>query len=325
MRKQILLTVLALLGCCTAVRADVQINEANFPDENFRKWVLSQDYGQDGVLTDAEIAGVTEINVNKKKIQSLKGIEYFTALTTLDCGFNQLTALNLSKNTALKELDCGENRLTALDVSKNTALTTLSCGGNQLTKLDLSQNTKLTELGCDWNRLTALNLSKNTALTELECGGNQLTVLDMSQNTALTTLHCFINQLTKLDVTKNTALTTLNCNSNRLRELDVSQNTALTSLYCDENQLTKLDLTKNTKLTWLDCCLNQIKGAAMDALVESLPKVRKVRYSGEMCVIYFKNEGNEMTTTQVAAAKAKGWTPYARANYKMKKYKGSSQ
>ena len=34
----------------------------------------------DVVLTDTEIAGVTSIKVNEKNIQSLKGIEYFTAL-----------------------------------------------------------------------------------------------------------------------------------------------------------------------------------------------------------------------------------------------------
>ena len=34
----------------------------------------------DVVLLDTEIAGVTSIKVNEKNIQSLKGIEYFTAL-----------------------------------------------------------------------------------------------------------------------------------------------------------------------------------------------------------------------------------------------------
>ena len=44
----------------------------------------------------------------------------------------------------------------------------------------------------------------------------------------------------------------------------------------------------------------------MDALVESLPNVSE----SSMYVIYNENEGNVMTTVQVAAAKAKGWTPY---------------
>ena len=264
MRKQILLTVLALLGCCTAAWADVEINEANFPDENFRKWVLRQDYGQDGVLTDAEIAKVICINVPFENIRSLKGIEYFTALTTL---------------------------------------------------------------GCSWSQLTELDVSKNTALTELRCGCNQLTALDVSKNIALTELDCGVNKLTKLDVSQNTALTTLDCSFNQLMELDVSKNTALEKLYCYYNQLTALDVSKNIALTELWCYRNQIMGAAMDALVESLPTVE----NGKMNVISNEDEGYVMTTAQAAAAKAKGWIPqytdgsYDELNIIWKEYKGSKR
>jgi hypothetical protein len=44
----------------------------------------------------------------------------------------------------------------------------------------------------------------------------------------------------------------------------------------------------------------------MDALVESLPTVTW----GTMSVVFNENEQNVMTTTQVAAARAKGWRPY---------------
>ena len=70
-------------------------------------------------------------------------IGLFTNLTYLYCGINQLTSLDVSKNTALTSLDCHNNQLSSLDVSKNTALTDLSCGNNQLTSLDISQNIQL--------------------------------------------------------------------------------------------------------------------------------------------------------------------------------------
>ena len=85
------------------------INETNFPDEKFRNWVLAQSYGKDGYLTDDEIASVKEIDVNNKNIVSLKGIEFFTALINLNCYNNQLTTLDVSKNTALRRLDCYNN------------------------------------------------------------------------------------------------------------------------------------------------------------------------------------------------------------------------
>ena len=173
----------------------VLINSKNFPDSKFQAWLKTKTYGQDGVLTDAEIAGVTSIDVRDEAISDLTGINYFTALTELDCSFNKLTTLDVSKNTALTELVCSYNQLTDLDVSKNTKLTELYCSGNQLTDLDVSKNTALTELNCSSNQLTDLDVSDCTALTELYCGGNQLSDLDVSKNTALTELGCNNNQL----------------------------------------------------------------------------------------------------------------------------------
>ena len=222
--KKKLFSVFTLLLTATAAWADVTINETTFPDENFRNWVLSQEYGADGVLTDDEIANVTSMFFVGKNIQNLQGIEYFTALTNLSCGSNQLTSLDVSRNTALTYLGCNNNQLTSLDVSKNTALTSLNCGSNQLTSLDVS---------------------KNTALEQLQCYENQLTTLNLSNNTALTRIYCY---------------------------------------------------------------QNQIRGTAMDALLQSLPTVTN-QWGGELNVVYYRDEGNGMTTTQVEAAKVKNWKP----------------
>ena len=110
----------------------VGIDKTNFPDDNFWNYLLEQDYGKDGVLTDEEIRNITVMDVSEKDIKSLKGIEYFTALDSLDCSVNELITLDVSKNTALKKLNCGFNELTTLDVSKNTALNVLTCCGNQI-------------------------------------------------------------------------------------------------------------------------------------------------------------------------------------------------
>ena len=152
----------------------IAINKKNFPDDNFRNWVLEQDYGQDCILTDEEIANVTEIDVSYQGITDLTGIEHFTALTELYCFNNQLTSLDVSKNTALTYLNCNSNQLTSLDVSQNTALTELSCSINQLTSLDVSGCTALMTLSCVFNQLTSLDVSKNTALTRINCYNNKI-------------------------------------------------------------------------------------------------------------------------------------------------------
>ena len=263
-----LVLALTLLPSMALAAEDVAINAANFPDKNFRTYISKvYDENNNDILDANEIAAVTELtfvdpdnsSVRMANIASLKGIEYFTALTTLDCSEQKLTTLDVRANTNLTTLNCSENRLTSLDLSKNTALTTLNCSYNKLAALDVSKNTNLKDLICSENKLGRLNVSANTALTRLTCNDNQLIALLLGQNTALTTLACDSNRLTSLDVRGNTNLTKLYCGSNQLRTLDLSKNTQLTSLLCAKNQLTSLDLsaTKVTKYESFDTNNNQ--------------------------------------------------------------------
>jgi len=137
-----------------AIEYQLAIDEKNFPDAAFRKFVQENfDNNNDQKLNDAEIAAVDHIEAMNLGIADLTGIEHFTALTSLTIHYNKLTKLDVSKNTALTSLACGENLLTELDVSKNTALKLLACPANQLTKLDLSNNKALTSLSCHSNKI----------------------------------------------------------------------------------------------------------------------------------------------------------------------------
>lgn len=217
------------LSLCTPVLAEgtaalpaaetgsIPINSTHFPDDHFIAYVeLRCDKDGDGTLSQAELDGVTELYVAYANIKDLTGIELFPYLEKLDCKNNNLTRLDVSKNTKLTKLYCEFNQLTSLDLSKNTALTELNCQVNQLTSLDLSKNTALTKLDCALNPLTSLDVSNNTALTYLDCNYNQLTSLD------LTKLGCHDNQLTSLDLSKNTALDTLDCSGNK-RQITVGE------------------------------------------------------------------------------------------------------
>ena len=130
----------------------LDINATNFPDAFFRSVVSGKeiDLNQDGYLSDAELA-ITSLDVTGKNIKDLKGIEFFTALTQLYCSANELTSLDVSKNTALTLLYCNVNNLTSLDVSNNMSLITLNCADNYLVSLDVSKNLALTELYCQGN------------------------------------------------------------------------------------------------------------------------------------------------------------------------------
>ena len=221
--------VLTLLPTAAFAAGGVEIDETNFPDEKFREYVKTKfDEDNDDILSADEIAEAKEISVEGNPITSFKGIEYFTALTSLECSRTKLTSLdtshnkklgylrcnyipdlttlNVSQNTELKVLYCNDNALADLNLTNNSALETLECGDNELTTLDLSKNTELKYFGCFNSKLSSLDLTNNTNLEELYFCGNNFSTIDVSQNTKLKYLHLFGNQLITLDTSKNSNL-----------------------------------------------------------------------------------------------------------------------
>ena len=220
-------------------------------------------------LTEANkqaIEAVKSLNIEDKNLTDISGIEYFTQLTELNCGKNQLTALPVEKLTKLTELYCSHNQLTALPVENLTQLTDLRCNNNQLTAMLVEKLTKLTNLYCSDNQLTALPVEKLTKLTELSCSYNQLTSLPVESLTNLTSLYCDNNQLKELPVESLTNLTSLYCDNNQLTALLVGNLTNLTSLRCNNNQLKELPVENLTKLTSLSCSNNQLTALSVGSL-----------------------------------------------------------
>ena len=248
------------------------INEKNFPDANFRKYIKGNIAGGRDVLTVEERSKVGIININKKDISDLKGIEAFPNLTELDCGNNSIQKLDLRQNPMLKTLKCNKNQLTQLDLSKNPDIDYLNCSENQLKQLDVShlelgyldcsnndleqldvKNSKwLRELNCSKNELTALDVdvTHKPNLVRVECQNNKLTSLILGENQMLEKLNCANNQLTQLNLNNMSALKELNCANNQLTVLDVSSSPNLTKLWLKNNQLTSLNLDNNPNLNF---------------------------------------------------------------------------
>ena len=170
----------------------------------------------DGAYNWDENGRLTGLRIAKCKLQGELSCEELSALMYLDCRYNQLSSLDVSKNTKLMELYCNDNKISSLDISKNTELTDLGCGDNEIGSLDVSKNTALSYLLCDHNQLSSLDVSKNTALEYLYCDYNQLSGLDVSKNTILLYLYCSHNKLSSLDISKNTELMNLDCEDNEI-------------------------------------------------------------------------------------------------------------
>lgn len=255
MKKFILLTILGIAGF-------VKSQNVNIPDANFKAYLLGNpqiNTNNDSQIQVSEAVAFTgTIACNAMNISNLTGIESFVNITSLSFAQNQVTNLDISKNTSLTYLDCSVNQLTSLDVSKNLALKNLICFNNQLTNLDITKNINLTQLTTYKNPLTTLNVTKNYALQTLICYENQLTTLDVSKNLALKELYCYRNQIISLELNNNLQLTKLSCDENKLEFLDLSKNTALTDVWCDQNLIRILNLKngQNPKIINLDATNN---------------------------------------------------------------------
>lgn len=125
---------------------NVFVNPTNFPDDEFRRCLLSK-----GIISEEDVKKQRILDVPNENVGSLKGIEYFKALEYLTCSGNHIVSLDVSKNTYLKELICSYNQLTSINVSNN--LTYLYCSGNQLTSLDLSGNSYLKTIYAEHNQI----------------------------------------------------------------------------------------------------------------------------------------------------------------------------
>lgn len=238
-----------------AADGDVAIDEANFPDDVFRKYVSENidgntDTDKDGVLSEEEIAAVTEIDVyangSDVKVSSLEGIEYFDKLEMLNCCFNNLSELDVTDNVMLTRLYCSDNYLINIDLSYNTKLSELNCDSNPLEKLDLTYNKQLESLSCTYTTLTELNLSNNPSLTYVECDNSDLKTLKLNGASALIALYCGFNELEELDISQNENLTFLSCNKNNLKNLYLNEK--IGSLECSGNEIESLNLEKCLEL-----------------------------------------------------------------------------
>ena len=242
------------------------INEKNFPDANFRKYIKGNIAGGRDVLTVEERSKVKIININKKDISDLKGIEAFPNLTELDCGNNSIQKLDLRQNPMLITLKCNKNQLTQLDLSKNPDIDYLNCSENQLEQLDVS-HLKLEYLYCSHNDLEQLDVKNSKWLRELDCSKNELTKLDVdvTHKPNLVRVECQNNQLTSLILGENKMLRKLNCANNQLTQLNLNNMISLTELNCANNQLTVLDVSSSPNLTTLVLKNNHLTSLNLDS------------------------------------------------------------
>ena len=158
------------------------------PDTNFQTYLtgIGKTFVGDYVLTSTIIT-VTALNLNNLGVTDFTGIQDFTALTTLHCGYNTgATSIDISNLVLLTIFSIqGNTGITSIDVSANTLLTSLDVQNTGITSLDATTLSSLTTLYCNDNALTSLNIKNGNNFTGL------LPVnFDAFNNPSLTTINC---------------------------------------------------------------------------------------------------------------------------------------
>ena len=274
--KKLIFILITVLMAALAARADVTINATNFPDANFRNYLLSE--YPSGTITTAQLNARTELVVESKYIYDAKGVEYFTQLTKLSFYNNKLTSIDVSALTKLTYLNLGKNQLYSINVNNNTLLQQLYLQSNYLTSvyvvnhsalktLWVNNNLNLKSLTCYSNALTNLDVYNCTAMTNLNCNSNpNLSYINnLGSCTAITYLDCEDCKMGDLSAVMsmpnleslyaaNNKLTSLNVSGLReLKNLRVAGNQELTELKCNGCDLQYLNVSGCSALTQLSC------------------------------------------------------------------------
>lgn len=199
-------------------------------------------YTLESIFIAKDIKKIAVLDINGKNIEDLQDIKYFTKLTTLICGNNKLSKLNLSGVNELQSLDISYNSVTELDLSQVPNLETLIISNNQITTIDFTKTPYLNTLVANDNALTSINLSAVPELSVLNVNSNNLKEIDLTNLPKLTDLFIEYNSLTNLDVSKNILLENINCNWNNLLTLDFSMLTKLKYIEGYSKQLKEVNI-----------------------------------------------------------------------------------
>ena len=143
-------------GSSVLMQNYVDINELNFPDANFRNYLLAQTYGSDAKLTFDEVAELTYLPIHQRNIVNLRGIEWLEWMTRLYAPNNKIAGhLDLRCNVELQQLEIYSNQLTSLDLSGLAKLSYLQCQQNKLSSITLRGNNAIRNIICYRNQIKA--------------------------------------------------------------------------------------------------------------------------------------------------------------------------
>ena len=285
----------------TTAKSEPQADSVVFEDPNLEAVVRQQLARPQGRLTPEDVASLNELEALDKNIQSLVGLEHFTALEFLSLMGNQIADVGpLANLTNLQILQLNENQIVDIGPLTNltnlfhlvldnnqiadvtplanmTNLSALGIGGNQI--VDVGPLAKLTNLQALWlwkNQIADVGpLANLTNLQELQLGGNQVADVEPLANlTNLQRITLWKNQIVDVGpLAKLTNLQWLLIGGNQIVDVGPLANlTNLQWLALIDNQIADVGpLAKLTNLQTLQIWNNPLSNQARN---EQIPALR---------------------------------------------------
>ncbi|MBR2295719.1 MAG: fibronectin type III domain-containing protein [Clostridiales bacterium] len=275
----------------------IAINALNFPDVDFRNFIMEEIDDGDGFLSDKEIKNTKEMSLSG--VGDTTGLSFFTSLESLEL-YGRIAYLNASGCESLIEIlgresavsvvnlsgcsnlercyylyevesadvsGCSSLRslgfhckksFASLDLSDCASLESLACDMCGLTELDLRCCPNIKSISLPWSDVRSINVDGCMQIESINLGNSNIETLDLSNRLNLKSIYCPECNLNTINIDGCDMLETLDVSKNHLVELDVSSCTELQYLYCQSNDLYDLDLSNNTKLVELWCSSNYL-------------------------------------------------------------------
>ena len=318
MKKLIsLLTIIAIfIGGFSVVTQAGAAFTVKIEDANFERVIRELLEKPTGNLYNTDLERVLGLDASYRGIKSVKGIEYMTNLEGIDLTYNQLTSVDLSKNTNLQYLYIENNNLQKIDLTQNPNLIEVSLraninmkeaifkGGNYIEMLFMDDCSisffemwrfhRMETLSLPNNNIEAIYLDGSTInrLEYLDCSGNKIHTVKRGNLSALRYAYFHDNKIKTLDMSGATHIKEISVNDNPLENLNLSSSRYLEELYFSESLTNTLKefsavgcpyFENGFSCEWVNLEKLSFESSAAEWVVcNNLPKLYKLNVGGSM-------------------------------------------
>ena len=224
------------------------LTEECIPDKSLREYIKQKYVPDSDVLTNLQAAGITGDLCLPAQVETLKGIEYFISLDSLQSYIVQtyLTEVDLSKNVSLKKIYLTSTfNLKSLNIQGLNQLESLDISSTKLKQFDLSQLPEgMKYLGLGELDYTSIDVKRFPNLERLIFYSNKVETLDLSGMKRLRQLQANgCSSMREIDLSGCTSLKELTLSScSSLTSIDVSECLGLEYLYTLYSGIGDVDL-----------------------------------------------------------------------------------